>query len=174
MQDQSADARARQYAAGSPEEMISLDELLTMSGMEYMQALQAGRLPGAPIAGTLGLWLVSVEEGRVIFGGQPDFSVLNPAGTVHGGWYGTMLDSCMACAIQTALPRGTTYTTLEYKVNILRPIPQGTLVHGIGTLQHAGRSTGISRGEVVDAESGRVYATGSTTCLIMSPREAAG
>jgi uncharacterized protein (TIGR00369 family) len=70
---------------------------------------------------------------------------------VHGGWYGTLLDSCMGCAVMTALPRGRVYTTLEYKVNLLRAIPLGTEVIATGTVTHAGRSTAVASGEIRDA-----------------------
>jgi uncharacterized protein (TIGR00369 family) len=103
-----------------------------------------------------------------VFAGSPEFAVMNPVGVVHGGWYGTLLDSCMACAVMTTLSRGSTYTTLEYKVNIVRPIPLGMRVLAIGEIQHSGRSTGVARGEIVGADDGRIYATGSTTCLVMT------
>ena len=88
---------------------------------------------------------------------------MNPSGSVHGGWYGTLLDSAMACAIMTRVPQGSVYTTLEYKVNIIRPIPLGLMVDCIGTVEHAGRSTGVATGKVVGVEDGKLSATGSTT-----------
>ncbi|MEZ5714264.1 MAG: PaaI family thioesterase [Paracoccaceae bacterium] len=159
----------RRFAA-SLEDLPTLDRMLSMSGLEFMQAIAAGDIAGPPIAQTLGYTLTHVEAGKVVFTGTPEFKVLNPLGTVHGGWYGTVLDSCMACAVQTMLPRGSTYTTLEYKINIIRPIPLGTTVEAIGTVHHAGRSTGIADGEIRGLEDGKLYATGSTTCIIMSPR----
>ena len=89
--------------------------------------------------------------------------------TVHGGWYGTLLDSCMACAVMTKLPRGATYTTLEYKINITRAIPAGMEIVATGLVQHAGRSTGVANGEIRGAQDGKLYATGSTTCMIFAP-----
>ena len=86
---------------------------------------------------------------------------------LHGGWYGTLLDSAMACAVMTRVPKGSVYTTLEYKINILHSIPLGTEIACVGTCQHAGRSTGIAVGEIRGVEDGRLYATGSTTCIIM-------
>jgi uncharacterized protein (TIGR00369 family) len=103
----------------------------------------------------------------VVFTGTPEFAAMNPMGSLHGGWYGAILDSCMACAVMTTLPAGSYYTTLEYRVNIIRAIPLGTAVNATGTLQHAGRSTGIARGEITGIDDGKLYATGSTTCLIM-------
>ena len=105
----------------------------------------------------------------VRFRGTPDFAHSNPMGTVHGGWYGTLLDSCMACAVMTKVPRGSLYTTLEYKVNITRAIPLGMEILATGSVDHAGKTTGVAHGEIRGAEDGKLYATGSTTCLIMTP-----
>ena len=153
--------------AETVEDLPTLQQMLSMSGLEFMQAIANGDIAGPPIAQTLGYTVTLVEEGKVIFTGTPEFKTLNPLGTVHGGWYGTVLDSCMACAVQTMVPKGSTYTTLEYKINIIRPIPLGTTVEAIGTVHHAGRSTGIADGEIRGVEDGRLYATGSTTCIIM-------
>lgn len=157
---------ARNHAKNT-DELPGMDDILSMSGLEFMQAIKEGRLPGPPIGRTMGFWPTHVEEGKVIFTGSPGFDVMNPIGTVHGGWYGAVLDSCMACAIQTRVPKGSTYTTLEYKVNIIRPIPVDTEVQAIGTVHHAGRSTGIADGEIRGVADDRLYATGSTTCIIM-------
>jgi uncharacterized protein (TIGR00369 family) len=89
-------------------------------------------------------------------------------GTVHGGWYGTLLDSAMACAVMTKVPRGSVYTTLEYKINILRSIPLGMQVDCFGVIDHVGRSTGVAHGEIRGVEDGKLYATGSTTCIVMN------
>lgn len=156
--------------AQSPEDLPTLDQMLSMSGLDFMQAIARGEIAGPPIAETLGYTIKSVEDGRVVFAGTPEFKTLNPLGTVHGGWYGTLLDSCMACAVQTKVPQGSTYTTLEYKINIIRPIKLGTPIEAIGTVHHAGRSTGIADGEIRGAEDGKLYATGSTTCIIMKLR----
>ena len=162
------------YFAKSRDELADLDTILSRSGLEFMQDIIEGRLPGPPIGQTLGFKPILAEEGKVIFEGTPEFRVMNPIGTVHGGWYGTILDSCMACAVQTMLKTGQIYTTLEYKINIIRPIPIGTTVHAIGTVHHAGRSTGIADGEIKGVEDGKLYATGSTTCIIMEgPRRTA-
>lgn len=153
--------------ATSPADLADRDTLLSMSGLAFMQAIADGTLPNPPIAGALNYRVDAVEEGRVTFRGAPLFAHCNPMGTVHGGWYGTLLDSCMACAVMTMLPQGSVYTTLEYKVNLTRGIPLGTEIHAIGTVDHAGRSTGVASGEIRGVADGKLYATGSTTCLIM-------
>lgn len=151
----------------SPADLLSTDEVLAMSGLEFMQGIFNGVNPAPPIGATMGYHLHEVSEGRTVFRGTPEFNVTNPMGTVHGGWYGTLLDSAMACAVMTRVPRGAVYTTLEYKINITRSIPLGMTIDCIGIVDHAGRSTGVASGEIRGVEDGKLYATGSTTCIIM-------
>jgi uncharacterized protein (TIGR00369 family) len=153
--------------ATSPDDLIPMDVALSMSGLEFMERMLAGEFAGPPIGRVLNYTATEVDMGRVTFRGTPTFDYCNPMGTVHGGWYGTLLDSCMACAVMTTVPKGSTYTTLEYKINIVRPIPLGTEVEAAGTIQHGGRSTGVAVGEIRGVEDGKLYATGSTTCIVM-------
>ena len=155
-------------SATSAADLADLDDLRAQSGLDFMLSIQRGDRPGAPIAEALGFTLDHVEDGEVRFTGTPRFLTLNPMGGVHGGWYGTLLDSAMGCAVMTKVPCGSTYTTLEYKVNITRALPVDTRIVATGTVVHSGRSTGIAQGEIRGAEDGRLYATGSTTCLIMA------
>ncbi|MBY6067112.1 PaaI family thioesterase [Leisingera aquaemixtae] len=155
------------FYAKQPADLLTIDQITRISGLDFMQGILDGRLPGPPIAETLGYHLHSVEDGQVVFRGTPDFHVCNPMGTVHGGWYGTLLDSAMACAVMTKVPLGAVYTTLEYKINILRPIPLGTTIDCTGSIDHVGRSTGVAHGEIRGLEDGKLYATGSTTCIVM-------
>lgn len=148
-------------------EMPGPEVIGSMSGLEFMRAIHEGRLAGAPIAGTLNYDLLEVEEGRVVFGGRPEFTAYNPIGSVHGGWFGTLLDSCMACAVQTMLPKGRGYTTLEYKINILRAATtKSGLIRAEGRAVHVGRRTATAEGRMT-GEDGKLYATGTTTCLIL-------
>ncbi len=155
--------------AQSPDDLPNQDLLLSLSGLEFMQAVLNGTLPRPPISVGLNYKLHSVEDGRVVFHGAPGFAHTNPMGGVHGGWYGTLLDSCMACAVMTKVPKGRFYTTLEYKVNITRAIPLDTQIAAIGQTDHAGRSTSVAHGEIRGIADDRLYATGTTTCLIMTP-----
>ncbi|MEL7099958.1 MAG: PaaI family thioesterase [Pseudomonadota bacterium] len=159
----------RRFAAG-PDDLLSQDQLMQLSGLEFMEGIRDGALPGPPIGQTMGYSLHSVDAGRVVFRGTPEFNVTNPLGTVHGGWYGTLLDSAMACAVQTLVPKGAGYTTLEYKINILRSIPLGMQVDCIGVAEHVGRSTGVARGEIRGVADDKLYATGSTTCIVLRPK----
>ena len=156
------------FYAKSMEELLSTKDVLALSGLEFMQGILNGTLPGPPIGQTMGYRLHAVSEGRVVFRGTPEFDVTNPMGTVHGGWYGTLLDSAMACAIMTKVPKGSVYTTLEYKINIIRPIPLGTQIDCEGLTDHTGRSTGVAHGDIRGVKDGKLYATGSTTCIIMA------
>lgn len=144
------------------------DQIGQYSGLEFLQAMIDGDLPGPPIAATLGYYLERVAAGEAVFRGAPGFNAMNPIGVIHGGWFGTLLDSCMACAVQTMLPKGKGYTTLEYKVNILRPLlPSSGEMRAIGRARHVGRRTGVAEGEIVGVEDGKLYATGSTTCIVI-------
>lgn len=156
------------YAAETPDQLSSRDQILSMSGLEFMRRLLKGEIAGAPIAGTLNFNLLDVQDGRVLFSGTPEFGALNPSGAVHGGWYGALLDSALGCAVMTKVPQGSVYTTLEYKINITRAIPLGTEVHCTAWVDHAGRSTAVAHGEIRGMEDDKVYATGSTTCILMA------
>lgn len=155
------------FFAQSPAELLSRDQLLSMSGMEFMQAMVEGRLPQPTIAALLGYRVVGAEPGRALIHGRPEFAHTNPFGGVHGGWYGTVLDSALGCAVMTAVPKGRWYTTLEYKVNITRALPPGTEIEAEGLLDHAGRSTAVAHATIRGRGDGKLYATASTTCLIM-------
>ena len=148
-------------------QLQSQEEILSMTGLEFMEKIKLGELPGAPIAKTLNYDLISVSLGQVIFRGAPKFDSMNPVGSVHGGWYGTLLDSAMACAVMTKIPKGSFYTTLEYKINIVKAIPIGMEIDAIGLVTHSGRSTGTADGKIIGTKDKILYATGSTTCLIM-------
>jgi uncharacterized protein (TIGR00369 family) len=152
----------RGYGVAPPETLAS------MSGLEFLRAILEGRLPAPPITETLGYRLADVGEGFAAFEGEPDFSVYNPLGMVHGGYAMTLLDSVLGCAVQSTLGKGVGYTTLETKVNFLRAITKDTgLVRAEGRVVHVGRRTGVSAGEIKDAD-GKVLAYGTSTCLILS------
>ncbi|MCC6002484.1 MAG: PaaI family thioesterase [Pararhodobacter sp.] len=154
------------HIARHPDEMARPEQIAAMSGIDYLRAMVRGDVAGPPMAGAMGFLLHDVAEGRAVFRGTPAFEHLNPMSVVHGGWYGTLLDSAMGCAVASVLPAGRGYTTLEYKVNLIRALPIGTLVECTGRLLHAGRSTAVADGEIRGVADGRLYASGSTTCII--------
>ena len=152
------------------QDVLSMAEILEIPGLDMMQGILEGIYPAAPIAKILNYKVHAVEKGKVVFRGAPNLESRNPMGTIHGGWYGTILDSAMACAVMTTLPAGKIQTTLEFKVNIIRPIPTGLTVDAIGIVEHSGKSTGVAVGSLIDIETGKLYASSSTTCIIMTPK----
>lgn len=146
---------------------MTTQEALSLTGFEQINGILTGRFAPPSIGTLMKYKMHAVTEGRVVFRSTPDSTVLNPMGSVHGGWYGTVLDSAMACAVTTRVPKGCIATTLEYKLNIIRPIPVGMMVEAIGETDHVGRSTGVAQGKIVGVENGRLYATASTTCMVI-------
>ncbi|MDX1594727.1 MAG: PaaI family thioesterase [Gammaproteobacteria bacterium] len=142
------------------------ERLQALSGHDFLVAIRDGELPAPPMARTLGFQLAEVETGRVVFRATPSLDYYNPLGAVHGGWPATLLDSCMGCAVHSTLPAGTGYTTLEFKIDILRPITEATgPVAAEGRVVRVGRRVGVAEGALTDG-AGRVLARGSTTCLV--------
>jgi uncharacterized protein (TIGR00369 family) len=146
--------------------LVPADTAATMSGLEFLTAMIEGRLPAPPIMQLIGFDLTEVESGRAVFEGTPALKHYNPLGTVHGGYTATLLDSCMGCAVHTTLPKRTGYTTLEFKVSLVRPVTADTgLVRAEGTVISGGRRVATAAGRLTDA-GGRLLAHATTTCLI--------
>ncbi len=156
-----------QHPARGPGDIPDHAALRAMSGMEFMQGVLDGSLPAAAIAAVMDFRLTAVAPGTATFRGTPAFAHTNPMGGVHGGWYGTILDSALGCAVMTLVPRGRWYTTLEYKVNLTRALAVGVEVECTATVSHLGRTTATAEGRIRGLADGRLYATGSTTCLVM-------
>jgi len=139
---------------------------LTMAGIDYLQEMIEGRIPPPPISRLIRMDLVEAEPGRVVFTCTPDESAYNPIGAVHGGLVCTLLDSVAGCALHSTLPQGRGYTSVEIKVNYLKPVraTSGRLT-AVGTLVKAGSRVGFTEGVVTDA-SGAVVATATSTLLL--------
>ena len=145
---------------------VSAERQKQMSGLEFVQGLANGTLPLNTIAQTLGYDVTEAESGRVVVTLEPNGDHLNPAGTIHGGLTATLLDSCMGLAVQSMLDKGTSQTTLEFKISLLRPITTETgKITAEGKVLNCGRRVGTAEGRVVDSK-GRLLAHGTTTCLI--------
>jgi uncharacterized protein (TIGR00369 family) len=142
------------------------EQVTGKSGMELMRAMLRGEIPYPTISVTLDFALISVSEGEAIFQGTPNAKHLNPMGTVHGGWYATLLDSAVGCAVHTMMPPGRGYTTAELSVNLVRgALPGKEPLRAIGKVLHCGKQLATAEGRIVDA-SGRLYAHATTTCLV--------
>ena len=143
-----------------------IEELRRLNGLEFMQGLIAGEYPAPPIMRALQFTLDRVEHGVAVFSGEAKYDHYNPIGTVHGGWVATLLDSCMGCAMHTTMKPGQGYTSLEIKVNFVRPVLDKTgRVTAEGRVIYAGSRTGTAEGKLIDA-NGKLLAHGTTTCLI--------
>jgi uncharacterized protein (TIGR00369 family) len=158
---------ARVLARRSGLGVIRPDQAQAHPGIKLFDAMFAGELPMPHIGETLDFLPVLVEPGRAIFQGRPRRAHYNPLGTVHGGWFATLLDSCVACSIHASLPEGRTYTTVELKINIVRALTEDVpLVRAEGQVIHLGRSMGTAEGRLY-GHDGKLYAHASTTCFIM-------
>ena len=142
------------------------EQVAGLTGLQVFEAMLAGRLPRAPIGDTLDFALVDAGFGRAVFQGRPRPEHYNPLGSVHGGWFATLLDSALGCAVHTTLPAGKLYTTAELKINLVRPLSAKVpLVRAIGTIVHAGTRMATADGRL-EGPDGKLYAHGSTTCFI--------
>jgi len=140
-----------------------------LTGLEFLRKIVAGELPRPPISALLNFCVAEVGEGRAVFTAEPAEYHYNPIGVVHGGLAATLLDSAMGCAVHTTLPAGAGYTTLEIKVNYVRPLTAGTGgVRCEARVIHVGGRTATAEGRIVDAD-GKLYAHGTTTCMVFRP-----
>ncbi|MHB2265765.1 PaaI family thioesterase [Aliihoeflea sp. PC F10.4] len=136
------------------------------TGLELLSRVVAGEYPAPSIAARMNFGLVEAEEGRVVFKGMPGARHFNPLGSVHGGWAATVLDSALGCAIHTLLGKGEGYSTVEMKVNYLRPISDKTgIVTCEGKVVNKGRTLAVSEARMTD-ENGKLLAIGTETCAI--------
>lgn len=136
------------------------------SGMEMFEAIFSGELPPAPMGDTLDFVPIHMEPGTAVFQGRPHRRHYNPMGTVHGGWFATLLDSAVGCAVHSMLPAGKGFTTLELKVNMVRSLNDGVpLVRAEGKVIHTGRQVATAEGRIVGPD-GKLYAHATTTCLL--------
>jgi len=159
------EARERTFSWFDP--MVGAAAARTMSGLEYLEAIGRGELPPPPIMALMNIEPVEVESGRMVFAVTPEEYHYNPIGVVHGGVASTLCDSAMACAIHTTLPAGVGYTTLELKVNFVRPITVQTgRVTCEGKIIHVGGRVATAEARLTDA-AGTLYAHATTTCLVL-------
>lgn len=156
--------RKRTHEWANPSEMAA--KAKTMSGFDFLNGIFKGELPGAPIAETLDFRPLSLEEGTAVFEFEPKEFHYNPIGSVHGGVITTLLDTVMGCSLQSVLPQGVVYTTLELKVNFLKAVTiKSGKMKSTGKIIHLGRTTALVEANLTN-EAGKVYAHGVSTCMI--------
>jgi uncharacterized protein (TIGR00369 family) len=147
---------------------ITAKALIELTGIQALEAVRDGRVAPPPIAQHFGFDISEVREGGVTFSCLPDESAYNPIGMVHGGLVCTLLDTVIGCAVHSTLPAGVAYTSIELKVNYLRPVhADGRPITARGWVTKPGRRVAFAEGEVKDAE-GKVLATASGSCLVIS------
>ncbi|MFF4353618.1 PaaI family thioesterase [Streptomyces sp. NPDC001530] len=156
--------RSRTYDWEDP--TISAAAVGQSSGLEFLREILAARVPSPPIGATLGIALEEVDHGRAVFSLVPGEEHYNPIGSVHGGIYATMLDSAAGCAVQSTLPQGMGYTSLDLTVKFLRPITVDTgKVRAIGGVLSSGRRTALAEAQLLDG-SDRLLAHATSTCMV--------
>lgn len=166
---QEREVRARMDAGVGPG-VSTREQVEGKTGMEMMLAMLRGELPYPPIAKTLDFSLVEVSEGRAVFQGTPGPAHLNPMGSIHGGWYATLLDSALGCAVHTMMPAGRGYTTAELGVNLVKAIGnKAPRVRAEGKVIHCGRQLATAEARLYGPD-GTLYAHGTTTCLVFEAK----
>ena len=137
-----------------------------MTGLEYMRQVMSGEVPPSGMGQLMNFKLVEVSEGHAVFTIQPDERHYNGLGIAHGGLAATLLDSATGCAINTMMPAGKIFTTLEMKINFVRPMTRETgEVRCEANVIHAGGRTATAEGRIVDRD-GKLYAHGTATCML--------
>lgn len=160
------EAIAERLNAGPGPGLARPEQLAGKTGLEMMEAMLRAEIPYAAIAKTLDFSLISVAPGRAVFQGTPLPRHLNPLGTIHGGWFATLLDSALGCAVHTMMPAGRAYTTAELGVNLVKALtPKVPRVRAEGEVIHCGRQLATAEARLVGAD-GTLYAHATTTCLV--------
>lgn len=154
------------HAQGPGPGVADLRAIAQQHGMDTMRAVLNGSAPTPTVGHAMNFLLVEVASGHAVFQGTPGPNFLNPMGTVHGGWYATLLDSAMGCAVHTRMPAGRAYTTAELSINIVKALsPKVRRVRAIGQVLHCGRQLATAEAKLVGPD-GTLYAHGTSTCLV--------
>jgi len=149
------------------------DQIAGKTGLEMMEAMLRGEIPYPPIAKTLSFQILEVSHGRALFQGAPLYEHLNPMGGIHGGWFATLLDSALGCAVHTTMPAGRGYTTAELGVNLVKALsPKVQRVRAEGKVIHAGRQLATAEARLYGPD-GTLYAHATTTCLVFELKKPA-
>jgi uncharacterized protein (TIGR00369 family) len=164
-----ADGEPRQRAYGWDDPAGTAAAARELAGVAFLQAIVDGSLPAPPIAQTLDFRLSSVQPGVVVFEFTPTEMHYNPIGSVHGGMMATLCDSACGCAVQSMLPAGSYYTSLDLSVKFLRPVTSGIGPMACeGTVTHLGGRSALAQARLTDA-AGKLYAHATSSCMIFRP-----
>ncbi len=137
-----------------------------LSGLEYMRAVAGGDVPPPPIAVVLRMEPIEIDEGRVVFRGEPGEEHYNPIGMVNGGYAATLIDSAIGCAVHTTLPAGSGYSTQTLEAKFVRPVTSDSgPLRCEAQVLYGGRRQATAEARVYDA-AGKLVAHGTGTCLI--------
>ncbi|MCQ4258130.1 PaaI family thioesterase [Stutzerimonas stutzeri] len=155
--------RARMGPVGT----VPPSKALGLAPLDFFEAIGRGELPRPAMGDLMDFVPVEWAPGYFVFQGTPDERHYNPLGSVHGGYAATLLDSCMGCAVHTRLEAGQGYTTTDLRTTYIRALRAGVgPVRAEGRVVHVGRSTAVAEGRLYDVDD-RLYAIGSTSCLIL-------
>lgn len=165
-ESQQADAKQRMHEGGGAPGLARMEQLAGKSGREILEAMMSGELPYPPMNETMNMTLLEVGNGHAVFQGIPLLQHYHPLGTVHGGWFASLLDSALGCAVQTTLPAERSYTTAELSINIVRSASHKTgPLRATGRLIHGGGRLATATARIED-EQGKLYAHATTTCFV--------
>lgn len=160
-------ARSRTHTWGAPVHPTA--DILKMTGREILRAGIDGRFPAAPIMSTLGFRFTQVGDGLAVFETEHGEHLYNPMGSVHGGYLASVMDAALGSAVMSRLPAGSTYTTTQLNLNMIRPVFADTPpLRVTGSALHVGRTTATAEAQAVGIEDGKLYAHGTTTCAVFS------
>ncbi len=167
MSASAADPVVRERVHRWEDPLLSAAAARDVDGLTFLRMVAAGDVPAAPIAATLGFTVIEVAEGRVVFGMEPGEFHFNPIGSVHGGVFATLLDSAAGCAVHSALPAGTRYTSLDLSVKFLRGLGADSgPVRCEGMVVHLGARTALAEARLHDGR-GRLCAHAMSSCLVL-------
>jgi len=164
---QQSDAIQRMRDGGGSPGLSRMEQIAGKNGREILLAMMSGELPYPPMNETMNMTLLAVGDGYAVFQGIPLLQHYNPLGTVHGGWFATLLDSALGCAVQSTLPVGRSYTTADLSTKLIRSASHKTgPLRAVATVVHAGRQMATAEARVED-EKGKLYAHATTTCFLL-------
>ena len=140
--------------------------MASMSGLDFVRAIFARKLPEPPIMEPVEPFDCTADSGHVVIHSVPGVRHYNPISSVHGGYAAILLDSAMGLAVQTTLPKGSGYTTLEFKISFIRGMNKDTgVIRTEGKVINAGRRVATAEASISDA-AGKLLAHATTTCLV--------